>query len=106
MTRSVRSTMKKINASIEVIADSHSKALYDEVRKDAERNQGVGTPVREGRAQRGWKYKDLGNGESRITNKVPYIGNLDEGSSKKAPKGIVKPAIKKIENRFGKTRRR
>ena len=106
MTRSVRSTMKKIETSIEVIADSFSKELYDEVRKDAERNQGVGTPVREGRAQRGWKIKDLANGDSRISNKVPYIGNLDEGSSPKAPKGIVKPAMKKIENRFGKTRRR
>lgn len=106
MSKGVRSTMSKIEAAVKLTADSYTNELYREIRKDAKKNQGIGTPVRDGRARRGWKIKEGRNGNAEIYNKVPYIGPLDEGSSPKAPNGIVKPAFKKIENKFGKTRRK
>jgi len=64
-------------------------AFYKELKKN--------TPIRTGRARSGWrKFRDtqIGNGQTQtvIANQVPYIGPLDEGSSKQAPKGIVAPS--------------
>jgi hypothetical protein len=64
-------------------------AFYKELKKN--------TPIRTGRARSGWaKYKDtqIGTGQTQtvITNSVPYIAPLDQGSSKQAPHGIVEPS--------------
>lgn len=64
-------------------------AFYKELKKT--------TPIKTGRARSGWrKYRDtkIGTGQTQtvITNTVPYIGPLDEGSSKQAPQGIVEPS--------------
>lgn len=62
------------------------------------------TPVRTGRAQRGWKqvseFKFNKTSQIVIRNDVPYIGVLDKGSSKQAPNGIVDPAIQEINRRY------
>jgi hypothetical protein len=62
------------------------------------------TPVREGRAKRGWRKKgkyDIARGGSQtvIENRVPYIGILDEGSSRQAPRGMTDPAFRKLSKR-------
>ena len=54
-----------------------------------------GTPVDTGRAKRGWTRTKDGS-----TNRVPYIGALDDGHSKQAPNGITKPALNKLRQRF------
>ena len=59
------------------------------------------TPVRTGRARRGWRYSPrfrLGKGGA-IHNSVPYINRLDEGASRQAPNGIVVPVLKRITRR-------
>jgi hypothetical protein len=58
------------------------------------------TPVRSGTARRGWTNKYTGNiGKSSkyplASNRVPYIGVLEEGSSRQAPQGIIDPAFNK-----------
>lgn len=62
------------------------------------------TPVREGRAKRGWRQKgkyDIARGGSQtvIENRVPYIGILDQGSSSQAPQGMTEPAFRKLSKR-------
>jgi len=47
------------------------------------------TPIDTGRARRGWQSR--GN---QIRNDVPYIGKLETGYSRQAPKGFVNQAIK------------
>ena len=56
------------------------------------------TPIRLGRARRGWK-KSKNNKGYTVSNRVPYINKLDQGSSKQAPQGIVKPTIDEISRR-------
>ena len=57
------------------------------------------TPVLTGRAKAGWKktYKKGTLGAGRpipiAQNNVPYIGVLDDGWSRQAPRGIVQPAL-------------
>ena len=63
------------------------------------------TPIRTGRARRGWqnvlKRKAIGKGGTFpiAKNDVPYIGVLDNGSSRQAPTGIVEPALRKTRKR-------
>lgn len=60
------------------------------------------TPVRSGRAQRGWRgpgrYR-LGSDVIVAENTVPYIGLLEMGYSKQAPNGMIEPAMRKLNRR-------
>ena len=62
------------------------------------------TPSRGGAAKKGWKKTtkysiDRPGKTTVIKNDVPYIGILDEGSSKQAPNGMTGPAFNKLSNR-------
>lgn len=56
------------------------------------------TPIRSGQARRAWKKTGRGQG-SRIENRTPYIGRLDQGSSRQAPNGIIKPTLDEVSKR-------
>jgi hypothetical protein len=49
------------------------------------------------------EYK-LGRGGIFITNNVPYIGELDAGSSAQAPKGMTADAVRAAEKQLGDAR--
>lgn len=53
------------------------------------------TPIDTGRARRGWSKREIVNGYA-IENAVPYIGFLEKGRSKQAPRGILKPTVRKV----------
>jgi|TARA_R110002124_G_C8942056_1_gene512760 hypothetical protein len=58
------------------------------------------TPIDSGRAKSGWVYlynNQIGKKTSYklFTNKVPYVGVLDNGWSKQAPKGMFEPTVKR-----------
>lgn len=62
------------------------------------------TPKQSGTAQRGWRNKYKGdittNQKVAIAlNDVPYIGVLDTGTSRQAPRGIVTPALNKTRKK-------
>ena len=56
------------------------------------------TPIKRGRARRGWRVERQGT-NTRVVNRVPYIGQLERGRSKQAPQGILKPTIRGVKNR-------
>lgn len=47
------------------------------------------TPIDTGRARRGWQKRT-----KEIRNDVPYIGRLEGGYSRQAPKGFVDQALR------------
>jgi hypothetical protein len=49
------------------------------------------TPINTGRARDGW-VKD----NTTISNNVPYIGVLENGSSDQAPEGMVRVSLEEI----------
>ena len=57
----------------------------------------AGTPVRTGKARHGWEeltaFRLTGQTQTLIQNRLPYIGVLNAGSSRQAPRGIVDPAF-------------
>ena len=53
------------------------------------------TPVRTGRAKSSWRRRKDGN-DYTITNTQDYTVFLDQGSSRQAPRGIVKPTIRAV----------
>lgn len=56
------------------------------------------TPVDTGRAKRGWRLLRRRFGFI-INNYVPYIGYLEQGRSKQAPRGMVKPTLERLRAR-------
>jgi len=63
------------------------------------------TPIATGKARAGWVNTftggSIGNGGNMkiARNHVPYIGVLDTGTSRQAPKGIVLPALQKTRKK-------
>lgn len=53
------------------------------------------TPIRTGRARRGWASSQSGPGfkERYLENKVPYVIYLEKGHSRQAPNGFIKAGI-------------
>jgi hypothetical protein len=53
------------------------------------------TPIKSGNARRGWT-----KGLKEIKNQVPYIGKLEAGASRQAPKGIIGPTLTQIKGKY------
>jgi len=64
------------------------------------------TPVRSGRARRGWRLQRQGKLRYKVANRVPYIDRLDEGYSKQAPRGMTRPATREVLNRARRRNKR
>ena len=56
------------------------------------------TPVDTGRAKRNWRLLRRRFGYL-IRNAVPYVKYLEQGSSKQAPRGMVKPTLERLRTR-------
>lgn len=87
---------KSITNSLSSIVNHFLDDFFDEVKRT--------TPVRKGRAKRGWRRRnkydiDRKGSTTVMENKVPYIGLLDEGSSSQAPRGMTDPAFRKLSKR-------
>ena len=62
------------------------------------------TPIRTGRARRGWTERSNDSGFF-VQNSVPYIEQLEKGRSRQAPKGITKPTVRRVAGIINKQRR-
>lgn len=71
------------------------KKIVDEITNDAFDELKTRTPRDSGRAAEGWNV-NRGRGVNTITNSVPYISELDKGSSSQAPMGMTKPTIETL----------
>ena len=98
MAKSSRGTMRELYSEVNRELDQFFDALNTEAK--------ALTPVKTGRAKRGWRRTGkptIGQGATTdvvITNPVPYIAVLDKGSSKQAPQGMFEPALKKVTRRY------
>lgn len=72
--------------------------FIDRLTDDLLVNAVTSTPVDKGRARRGWR-KEKSFKQTRVVNRVPYINALEDGWSKQAPNGILKPAVRKTLRR-------
>ena len=69
--------------------------LADEVYTDARQN----TPVRSGRARKAWT-ETVSRNNFVVKNQVPYIGRLEAGASRQAPKGIIGPTLTQVKGKY------
>ena len=67
-------------------------SIYEEEARKA-------TPIKSGRARRNWT-KEVSSQGFDVSNNVPYIGRLEEGYSKQAPKGISGAATRRANSRI------
>jgi hypothetical protein len=90
----------------EQIAQSLQKTLEQHVADSAQlvvgtlqNKHGKITPVKTGRARDGWTETHTKT-DFKVENKVPYIGYLEQGRSKQAPKGMIGPALNKLKGKI------
>ena len=70
-------------------------ALISDIASQTKRVAQQNTPIDTGRARKGWKKSRTRQG-FEVENSVPYIGFLEKGHSKQAPRGILKPTVRKV----------
>ena len=89
----VPQAVSKLKRDIQKFTAKVAQTFYEEVSRV--------TPIDRGRARRGWKLQRAGE-KYVVENKVPYINVLEEGHSKQAPNGMIKPAIRQTLRRIKK----
>tara|TARA_S200002703_G_scaffold146392_2_gene141421 strand:- start:3781 stop:4080 length:300 start_codon:yes stop_codon:yes gene_type:complete len=67
-------------------------ALLSEFADDVLKKAKANTPILTGKARRGWRKRRSRQGFN-IDNRTPYIERLENGFSKQAPRGIIKPTV-------------
>ena len=83
-TRVAADLKKEIDQTVRLISEDYFDLVKDK------------TPVKSGRAKRGWRLKKQKQFSYRVSNRVPYIGRLDDGYSKQAPRGMTRPAAREV----------
>lgn len=84
MTVGVRVTGTNIDRWLKDVVQQEITALKDDYKAAVVPR----TPIDTGKARRGWQKR-----RSEIRNDVPYIGKLETGYSRQAPRGFVKQAL-------------
>lgn len=74
-------------------ADKELGKVSGRIKSQTLKSVKAATPRQSGRARRGWQA-DKGLKNWKISNRVSYIGSLNEGSSKQAPRDFVGKAIR------------
>jgi len=87
----VSSAMNAVRRDVDRIIDKVADTLLEDAK--------LFTPIDKGNARRGWK-KQKANSKTEIINRVPYIGALERGHSKQAPRGILTPTVQKTIRRY------
>ena len=57
------------------------------------------TPVRTGYTKRQWT-KQVSKADFEVANRVPWIGRLEAGASRQAPKGIIGPTLSTLKGKI------
>lgn len=86
---------KQLNRSVQ--------KMLEEVATQTVKVAQANTPKRTGYARKNWTKKTDADGFD-VANSTPYIQHLDKGTSKQAPRGIVKPTVREMTGFIG-TRR-
>jgi len=73
--------------------------FVESVMADVQQIAAKKTPRRSGAASRAWKQQGSGI-NTEVANDKPYIQRLDEGYSRQAPGGILKPTIREIRRKY------
>lgn len=97
--KNLDSVFTRIQRELGRVGNRVTQALYEEAVK--------ATPKDKGKARRGWHIRKGTNPtestaiqkETKIVNRTPYIGRLEKGHSKQAPRGILKPTLEAFKRR-------
>lgn len=89
-----------IEADIKQLTSSYHKT-ESAIAADLLKQVKIETPVNTGRARKGWT-KETNNKGFVIQNTVPYVEYLEKPyvKSKKAPEGMIGPALNSIKGKY------
>lgn len=89
--KGVQGAVSMLKTTLQKELDSLASDLLVEIKQR--------TPIKTGEARRGWKKN-----KQQVSNRVPYIEQLERGRSRQAPDGFVRQAVTATVNK-SKTRK-
>ena len=87
--------IKKLTEALQKAVEATVESTAEVFQQSAKKN----TPIRSGNARRNWNKSTRSEGFS-VENRVPYIERLEQGSSKQAPRGIVRPTLRETRRKL------
>jgi len=87
----IKQLTEALQKAVEATVSSTAKVFQVAAKKN--------TPIRSGNARRNWNKKTRQEGFA-VENRVPYIERLEQGSSKQAPRGIVRPTLRETRRKL------
>ena len=87
------SLRRKITAITNVESETKAKLLIEELI--------LATPIDTGKARDSWRIEKQRDGLYKVINDVPYIGRLNDGSSKQAPAHFIESVALKYGKPVG-----
>lgn len=81
---------------VTIVLDETLEQTKEEVLNTLEAEIKKRTPIDTGRARRGWQQRQT----DTLRNDVPYIGRLEDGYSRQAPRGFTTQAINATARKF------
>jgi len=88
----IKAEMAKLKANLEAAKQLRLKPVSEKLVAELKE----ATPVKTGHARDGWQVEYV-NGKAIITNDVPYIKELNEGTSAQAPAFFIEKVV--LENK-------
>ncbi len=96
-TSGFNAELKKLNMQIEKetddVIDNITGKIFSEIKDN--------TPVRTGRLKRGWRRTRAIKGKATISNNVPYVIHVEEGTSRQPGQHFIRRAISKYTSIIG-----
>jgi len=101
---------------VEVVVKFNSKRMMNDIKRSVD-DEKIGlvedlyktilrrSPVRSGKYKKTWRKVETKT-RANISNPQPYAQRLEEGHSRQAPLGVVKPAIAEVIKRRQTIRRK
>lgn len=86
--------VKQASDKLQFAVDSKVEKVAEQVMTIARSK----TPIKSGRARANWSKRTRRQGFT-VENTVPYIGRLEEGYSKQAPRGILQPTLREVKRK-------
>jgi hypothetical protein len=92
---------KKLSKTLEMTIAEVGQLALDTVqnKKGSPNSSGVITPVKTGFTRDQWTV-NYSKRDFEVANRVPWIGKLEAGASRQAPKGIIGPSLTQVKGKI------
>lgn len=91
---------KKATADLQKSIDQTVRLIATDLHKALRNKFGRITPERSGRARDSWRLRKKSKSNFEVRSNIPYMERLEQGYSKQAPRGMTRPALREVKDKY------